>query len=517
MNVTALNLQRLLPGVDFCAHSATGTGTPSVDPVDLFVNGVTADSRQVRPGDVFVAVRGTQSDGHAHIGDAVANGAVAVVVQQAQSNIPVPQYVVPCSATAFAKMTMTVHVGHRCPIVNVGITGTNGKTTTSWMLRSMMQAAGLRTGLIGTIESSDGVSSSVSTMTTPSADALAVHLKTLMQQQATHNVMEISSHALVQKRCEGIRLSAAAITNITQDHFDYHGTADAYRAAKAQIAGLLHPDAPLLLNMDDPGCQFLLDRMVGSAAIISYGIQHPDAELRASLLHRTHRSQRLRLHLAQGDAEVRLRLIGQHNVSNSLVAAGLAEQLGIRIRDIVEGLESLHNVPGRLERIDEGQAFQVLVDYAHTTDALERCLATIREYVPGRLICVFGAGGNRDQSKRPMMAEAAAAADLCIVTSDNPRNEDPQQIIAQITAGFPRGTQFTTRTDRREAIALAFELAEAGDVVLLAGKGHESIQEIGRQQLPFDDRVVARELLRPLSGSRTLHELSTACALNRSA
>ncbi len=283
------------------------------------------------------------------------------------------------------------------------------------------------------------------------------------------------------------------------------------------MAELLHECAPLLLNIDDPGCQFIMDRMAGSADVITFGVNNPEAELRATVLQKNHRSQRVQLALAQGDAEVRLRMIGQHNVANCLVAAGLAEQLGVRLKDIVAGLESLHCVPGRLERIDEGQSFQVLVDYAHTADALARCTSTIREFVPGRLICVFGAGGDRDQSKRPAMGEAASTADYCIVTSDNPRREDPQAIADQIAAGFRPETEYETLINRREAIAQAFQLAQPGDVVLLAGKGHESVQELGSSTVEFDDRDVARSLLRELAASQSVEELQPRFEFSRSA
>lgn len=516
MNAQALILKQVLPSAAATYWPASSSKT-AVQAASLPIGQITADSRKVRPGDLFVAISGVHVDGHAFVADAVARGAIAIVAERPLADIQAPLFVVPSSAAAFAEMTMAAAVGHACPIVNVGITGTNGKTTTAWMLRSMMQAAGLRTGLVGTIERSIGTESEQAQMTTPSADQLAQHMRQLMQQRASHNVLEISSHALDQQRCAAIKLGAAGITNVTHDHFDYHQTMDAYRAAKARIAQLLHADAPLLLNIDDAGCQFILDRMVGSSSVITCGIHHPEAELQASVLHKTHRSQRLRLKLAQGDAEVRLRLIGQHNVANSLMAAGLAEQLGIRLKHIVEGLESLQHVPGRLERIDAGQPFQVLVDYAHTADALSRCLTTIRDFVPGRLICVFGAGGDRDHSKRPLMGEAAAAADFCIVTSDNPRSEDPAAIIREVTAGFPLGTQFTTRLDRRDALALACAMAEPGDVVLIAGKGHETVQEIGNQRLPFDDREVMREFLKRYSGNRNWNELQSTYSLSKSA
>jgi UDP-N-acetylmuramoyl-L-alanyl-D-glutamate--2,6-diaminopimelate ligase len=504
MNDAALSLQQLLPEPRF------------VNCCDIAVLRVSTDSRSVIPGDVFVAVAGNTCDGHSFIDEAIANGAAAVVVQRLIGDVRIPQCIVSCTATAHARISMALAVGQQQSTIVAGVTGTNGKTTTTWMLRSILESAGHRTGLVGTICTNDGVDSRPSPLTTPSAGALADHFQQMKLARTSHCAMEISSHALVQKRCAGIHLSAAAITNVTQDHFDYHGTAEAYQAAKSDIAGLLYPDAPLLLNADDPGCRRIMERLDNQASMVTYGIDNPDAELRSTVLRSTHRSQRVRLHLAQGDAEFRLRLIGRHNVSNCLAAAGLAEQLGISLAHIVAGLQAVHAVPGRVERIDEGQPFQVLVDYAHTPDALAQCLDAVRDFVPGRLICVFGAGGERDRSKRPLMAHAAMAADVAIVTSDNPRSEDPGQIITDITAGFSADAVFASETDRHEAISVALEQAEPGDMVVVAGRGHEGLQETAGAMLPFDDREVVRQLLRA-ADSTAVDDLQPRFAVQRSA
>ena len=482
---------------------------------DIVVSQIQSDSRRVLPGDVFVAVCGIRSDGHSHIADAVIRGAVAVITERRASSLSIPQAIVPCSATAFAKLSMLLQVGPQPPVTLAGITGTNGKTTTAWMVRSILEAARLRTGIVGTIETSDGINRWPSTLTTPAADALARQMQEMVNQQTSHCVMEVSSHALQQKRCAALRFAVAAITNITHDHLDYHQTLEKYSSVKASIAALLHTDAPLLVNLDDSGCRRIMNQLT-TAPVVTYGIDAEDAELRATELSKTHRSQRVCLHLAQGDAELRLRLIGKHNLSNSLVAAGIAEQLGIGIKDIVAGLERLTSVPGRLERIDEGQSFQVLVDYAHTPDALERSILTLRNHVPGKLICVFGAGGNRDISKRPEMGKAASLADVCIVTSDNPRDEDPVEILRNIAEGFIRPARFELEVDRQQAILRAFRMAEPGDVVLLAGKGHEGTQEIAGHRHCFDDRDVARRLLR-VSGAGNVAELQPVFSMPRSA
>lgn len=504
MRLSAQSLPHLLPQANYSGD------------FDVTFSNVQSDSRKVSAGDLFVAVHGTTCDGHDFAQDAVARGAVAMVSERPLPEIAIPQVTVPDSSLAFASLCLNAAVGRSSLPVLAGITGTNGKTTTSWMLQSILQSARLTAGLMGTVDVFDGLTRQPAAMTTPPADQVAAWVRQLLRNNATHGVLEVSSHALSQNRCAALRFSAAAITNITQDHFDYHGSSGAYATAKSKIADLLFPDAPLLLNVADAGCRRVADELGRRASIITYGMDVDDAELTASVLSRTHRSQRIHLSLAQGDAEVRLRMIGDHNAANALAAAGLAEQLGIRCCDIVKGLESLHFIPGRLERIDGGQSFQVLVDYAHTADALSRAISSIRAFALGRVICVFGAGGDRDQSKRSEMGLAASTADLCIVTSDNPRSENPADIIDQVTAGIPRQCQYSPVVDREQAIWQAFELAEPGDVVLLAGKGHESTQEIQGKTYQFDDRVVARKLLQGLSTSST-SELHPVFALHRSA
>lgn len=486
---------------------------------DINVTTVTADSRRVTPGAVFVAVPGRQTDGHRYIDEAVRNGAAGIVMQRKSGDWSVPCCLVPCAATAFAQMSMAVKRSAAFPLICAGVTGTNGKTTTTWMLRAILRAARLQCGLIGTIENHDGVDASPATMTTPQADVLAEYLSRMAARQTSHCAMEVSSHALCQKRCAGIRFSAAAITNITQDHFDYHGTSERYRAAKAEIAALLHTDAPLLLNLNDEGCRILMRQHSLTAPVITFAVgdRPGEAELNAVVLSQTHRSQRVLLQLAQGDAELRLRLIGRHNVENALAAAGLAEQLGVRLRDIVAGLESVDAIPGRLERIDEGQPFRVLVDYAHTPDALRHTIATIRNFVPGRLISVFGAGGDRDRTKRASMGQAAANSDCCIVTSDNPRSEDPDRIISDIIKGIPVHRTIIRQVDRHLAIQEAFEIAEPGDVILIAGRGHETKQQVADRCRAFDDRVVARTILREMYPPEPLDEPVAVYSLPRSA
>jgi len=465
---------------------------------DAPVTRICSDSRDVRPGSTFVAISGTKFDGHRFVDRAIAAGASAVVVERPLESISIPQAVVSCSAEALGQLCLGVHDNPQDLLSIAGITGTNGKSTTAWLLREILRTAGHTTGLLGTIEYSDGVTASPASLTTPDAHRQAKLMSAMVRNQCQHCVMEISSHALQQQRCAAIRLAAALITNVTHDHLDYHQTHSHYRAAKSRIAELLHVDAPLLLNADDPGTMQLLREHDIHCRTILFG-RSDDAELRYSVLQQTHRSQRLRLSLAQGDVDVRVRLIGEFNAFNCLAAAAIAEQMGMSLENIGCGLESTREIPGRMERIDEGQSFQVYVDYAHTPDALERCLQTVRQHTHGNLICVTGAGGDRDQEKRPLMGQAAALADRVVLTSDNPRTESPTAIVRDIQQGFTSRRLFDVEIDRHEAIRRALEYAQPGDAIVLAGKGHEQSQVVGAESLHFDDRQVARELLKQMN------------------
>lgn len=454
------------------------------------VSEVTSDSRKVCPGAIFVAVAGSRFDGHDFLKDAATAGGICAIVETVDASVSIAQIAVPSTATALAKLCMKRSMGSQS-IQTVGITGTNGKTTTTWMLQAILEQAGLQTGRIGTISHHDGLRDVSSTMTTPDAETLGSLFGNMVRHRTSHCAMEISSHALAQNRAAGLQLSAAAITNITQDHFDYHGDVDSYQTAKASIAELLGPEAPLLLNVDDPGCRHVQQKLNAETRVVTCGIKDSTAELKGDVLRSTHRSTTIRLRLAQGDCDVRLKMIGEHNVSNCLIAAGLAEQMGIAADSIVEGLQSLESVPGRLQRIDRGQSFQLFIDYAHTPDALRHCLQTVRGFTVGRVICVFGAGGDRDRSKRSAMGNAASVADRCIVTSDNPRTEHPDVIIQDVIEGIHEGVSTRCVVDRATAIMTAIAEADVGDCVVIAGRGHETSQEINGRQIPFSDTDVA--------------------------
>ena len=482
MDVRSISLRNSLAAVSFVS-----TG-------DIVASRFCSDSRRVQPGDVFVALRGTKIDGHHYLEEAIVSGAVGVIVERPSSRITVPQCVVADTRVAFARICMH-RLGSPQQTLNIiGVTGTNGKTTTTWLLRSILEMAGRRTGLLGTLEYHDGRIAEPASLTTPDCEQLARYMAQMHHNGATECVMEISSHALSQQRCAGIELKAAAITNISQDHFDYHGDVESYRSAKLKIASILSIDRPLLLGIDSVGCKAVREQLPVDRRVITFGFDSR-ADLRVELLHSSSVSQTLLIQLQHSSIEIHTPLVGRHNALNILAAAALADQQGVAANEIRDGLERVGCIPGRMERIDVGQPFQVFVDYAHTTDGIAECVATARKLTTGRVILAFGAGGDRDRSKRPLMAAAARNADLIIVTSDNPRSESPANIIADIVTGFDLLDGVITCIDRQQGIHAALELAEPGDVVIIAGRGHEKNQQIGDRNISFDDRRVTRRLL----------------------
>lgn len=482
MDVGHISLRETLGAVSF-----VGAG-------DIRAARFVSDSRSVRPGDVFFALAGLQHHGRQFIDDAILAGASAVVLDRAVAHIAVPQCVVSDPRAAYAKICMQ-QVGHpQRDLTIAGVTGTNGKTTTTWLLRSILETAGLTTALLGTIEYSDGVARSAASLTTPSSEDLAAYFAQMRSRTTSHCVMEVSSHALDQSRCASMELSTAAVTNVTRDHFDYHGDRTNYLKAKARIAGLLRPGRSLLLGIDDAGCRDLQSMLSPKTDVLTFGFDE-SATLRVDAGEHRDRHTCLRLNLLSSSLTICTTLVGRHNALNILLAAGMAEQLQIDPSAIAEGLERTESVPGRMERIDAGQDFTVLVDYAHTPDGLTHCVATARAMAMGRVILVFGAGGNRDRAKRPLMAQAAESADLVVVTSDNPRSEIPLSIISDICEGFRSMDRIRTCVDRQQAILSALQVAKTGDVVVIAGRGHESTQEIGSRRICFDDRKVTRRLL----------------------
>lgn len=462
-------------------------GAPSVDAP---LSGVADDSRHVRAGDLFCAWAGTSADGHAYVPAAEAAGAVAVLVERELGGVAIPQVLVTDGRRAAAVAAMTVYGDPAARLRLVGVTGTNGKSTTVWMLRHLLGARwnAASIGTLGVRRRDGSMVPGTENLTTPGPVELARLLAGLVADGVEAVAMEVSSHALDQGRVHALRFDAAVFTNLTRDHLDYHGTFEAYRAAKASLVELLRPDGVAVVNAEDEAWRGVAERAPRS---VRFG---RDADVRAESVVLGADGARFRLETPAGAADVHLPLLGGYNVENALAAAAAGLALGLTSSEIAVGLTTLPQVPGRLERIAERPCV-VLRDYAHTPDALERVLEALRALAPGRLIVVFGAGGDRDRGKRPLMGAAASrAADVVIVTSDNPRTEDPDAIIADIEVGL-NGRPHERITDRRAAIARALEIARPGDIVLLAGKGHETYQVVGLERRHFDEREIVAELL----------------------
>lgn len=454
--------------------------------------GIGVDSRTIGSGMLYVAVRGSQSDGHRFVADAVSRGAAAVVVEDPQRS-GVAEIVVRDSRRS-ALVLGAAWYGHpsRC-LTLVGVTGTNGKTTTTGLLRHLLNE-NQTAGSIGTLGAFDGqgepVSSTAGSLTTPGPIDLQGTLAALMNRGVSHVVMETSSHSLDQGRLDGLGFAAGVFTNLTRDHLDYHGSMEAYLASKLRLSTLLRPGGPEVVNLDEPAWRALPQR----TPRMTFGMD-PVADVRASGLALDASGSRFQLNGRFGTAEVELPLLGDFNVANALAAAATALALQRPLGQVVERLATAPQVPGRMERISDTPCI-VLRDYAHTPDALERALTTLRPLTAGRLIAVFGCGGDRDRGKRPLMGRIAAElADLAIATSDNPRTEDPGSIIDDIERGMG-GVPHLRIPDRLKAIHTALGEARAGDTVLLAGKGHETYQIIGTAKIDFDEREIVQKAVR---------------------
>jgi len=458
-------------------------GRASVEIADLAY-----DARNTEPGSLFFCVPGTRADGHEFAADAVANGAVALVVER-PLELDVPQLVVPSARAAMA-VAADEFFGRPTEELQVaGVTGTNGKTTTAFLLYAILAAAGRRPGLLGTIESRVGGERRPAIRTTPEAIDLQRDFREMLDAGDKSAAVEATSHGSALGRLDHVRFRALVFTNLTQDHLDFHGTLDEYFDAKRRLFTETRP--PAAVNVGDEHGRLLAEELRGQNALLTFGLTD-DAELRADDLELGPRGARFR---ADG-IELATRLRGRFNVENVLGAVAAARLLEIPDDAIAYGVRELRGVPGRFEAVDEGQPFAVLVDYAHTPDSLENVLRTARDLAQNRVICVFGCGGDRDRGKRPLMGRIASElADVAIVTSDNPRSEEPEAIIAEILAGARDAEH---EPDRREAIARAIGEAAEGDVVVIAGKGHEQGQQFADRTIPFDDREMAREALRRL-------------------
>jgi UDP-N-acetylmuramoyl-L-alanyl-D-glutamate--2,6-diaminopimelate ligase len=463
---------------------------------DAVVRNVQVDSRRCGEGSCFIAVRGAKMDGHEYIPAAVAAGASAVVVQDASAVPPgIPYAVADDARSAIGLMAQAVLDYPARKLICAGVTGTNGKTTVTYLLRHILEAAGHRPGLLGTIAYETGAHSLVASNTTPDAALLAEMTEEMVAGGKTHLVMEVSSHALDQHRTAGLDFSVAVFTNLTGDHLDYHGDMEAYLQAKAKLFEGLSSRATACLNCDDAHSRTLAERT--SARVCWYG-SNMAADVHVKVMHLGPQGSRFEVHADDHWIAMRTRMIGRHNIYNCLAAASAARALGVDWPVIASAIESFHPVAGRLQRVSGAENFSVFVDYAHTDDALRNVLSALRPLTEGKLIVVFGCGGDRDHSKRPRMARTAEElADVIVVTSDNPRSENPDSIIEDILVGFSDAGRKKARvqSDRRSAIEQAIRQANRGDVVLLAGKGHENYQIIGNQRLDFDDVKVAEEIL----------------------
>jgi UDP-N-acetylmuramoyl-L-alanyl-D-glutamate--2,6-diaminopimelate ligase len=449
------------------------------------------DARAAGPGSLFFCVPGTRADGHDFAAEAVANGAAALVVER-PLELAVPQLLVEDARAAMAAAADEFFERPTEQLQVAGVTGTNGKTTTAFLLYSILAAAGRRPGLLGTIESRVGGERRPAVRTTPEAIDLQRTFREMVDAGDRSAAVEATSHGSALGRLERVRFAALVFTNLTQDHLDFHGTIERYFDAKRRLFTEARPRAAV--NVGDPYGRRLAEELRGGGELLTFGLAE-DAELRADDLELGPRGARFRA----GGIELETRLRGRFNVENILGAAAAARLLDISDEAIARGVRELRGVPGRFEAVDEGQPFAVLVDYAHTPDSLENVLRTARDLAQNRVICVFGCGGDRDRGKRPLMGRIATElADLAIVTSDNPRSEDPEAIIAEILEGAD-GAE--VEPDRREAIARAVAAADEGDVVVIAGKGHEQGQQFADRTIPFDDREVAREALRRLGAA----------------
>ncbi len=468
---------------------------------DQPIDGVTSDSRRIRPGWAFVAISGIQMDGHQFIPHAIDQGAVAVVAEKTAGLILPPH--VSCvrvsnTRCALAHMSAAFREHPSGTLALVGVTGTKGKTTTTYLLEAMLRASNQTPGVIGTISYRYADRAYPADQTTPGAEDLQRLLREMVDANVSHCVMEVSSHALALDRVRGCRFAAALFTNLRQDHFDFHGDVESYYRAKARLF-CEYPLGIAIVNRDDPYGQRLLAET--RAPGITYGFS---AEADVAVMKLVMDASGMQLQAKVGGQPVGIRspLIGRHNVYNVLGALAAGVGLGLDVSCAIHGIMGLAGIPGRFERVDQGQPFTVLVDYAHTEDALRNVLAAARSITRGRVIVVFGAGGDRDRSKRPCMGRAAAeCADVAVITSDNPRTEPPADIIRAIEIGY-RDMGDSSRCcvieDRASAIYEAMKLAQVGDVVIIAGKGHETYQIVGTQRLSFDDRLVAREALHAL-------------------
>lgn len=468
---------------------------------DIEITSVVMNSKLAGPGSLFVCIEGAKTDGHLFAEQAVSQGAVLILAQK-PLKLDVPVIIVPDTRRALALLAVAFYENPTQRLRLIGVTGTNGKTTVTHLLEQIFDQPGRTTGRIGTVGVRIGNSLTEVNNTTPESVELQSYFAEMVAQKCEYAFMEVSSHAIQMGRVRGCDFQALIFTNLTQDHLDHHGTMEEYKRVKglafAQLGNTYQPNRPkyAILNADDPATPYYKE--ITPAHTLTYGIDAVHVDVRATNIQMDHQGTRFLVESFKGQEEFNVGLLGKFNVYNllSAITAGLIE--GLSLSEMKEKLRHVQGVRGRVERVDLGQDFTVIVDYAHTPDSLENVLTTVSEFAEQKIICVVGCGGDRDRTKRPIMAQISCRhADYSIFTSDNPRTEDPQQILADMVAGLDQEKEhkYTTIVDRRTAIVEAIAQAGSGDVVIIAGKGHETYQQIQDQKLHFDDCEVAAEAL----------------------
>ncbi|RNB91136.1 UDP-N-acetylmuramoyl-L-alanyl-D-glutamate--2,6-diaminopimelate ligase [Brevibacillus fluminis] len=467
---------------------------------NIDITGLTADSRKVKPGDMFICLTGFTVDGHEYAAKALELGAACIL---AEKDLPLEGnvVVVPDTRRAMAQLANRFYMSPTSELKLIGVTGTNGKTTTTHLIDKILQDQQKKTGLIGTIHMRIGDTYEEIKNTTPDVLDLQRSFRRMRDLDTEYAIIEVSSHALDIGRVRGCDVHTAVFTNLTRDHLDYHETMDNYKHAKSLLFAQLgngydtNRVKTAVLNADDPASEMFA--RVTPARVIRYGIDQ-EADVRATGIRITAKGTSFMMETFAGNLEFNLKLMGKFNVYNTLAATAVALAEGISLESIKASLEEVAGVDGRFEAVDAGQSFTVVVDYSHTPDSLENALVTIKEFAKGRIFCIVGCGGDRDRTKRPIMAQIATKyADMSVLTSDNPRSEEPEAILADMVAGLADtpNDRYISIADRREAIAHAVSLADGQDVILIAGKGHETYQIIKDQVLSFDDRLVAKEAI----------------------
>ena len=479
--------------------TASLAGPVTSGSLDTEITSIACDSRKAAPGTLFVAIRGTAQDGHGFIPQAIAAGAAAVMAEAAPApDCPLPWVHVAGTRRALAAVAAAFYGRPASALLSAAVTGTNGKTTTAFLIHHLLNAAHVRCGLIGTMFYDLGGEQAPATHTTPES----LEMQQLMAAMRDHGCravsMEVSSHALHQERVAGIDFDAAVFTNLTQDHLDYHGTMEEYFRAKCLLFdGVAASSGRMIVNADDSWGRKIILKHEETKRLVKYGLG-VGCDFRASNVRYDMTGTTFELEARGRSFLARTPLIGDFNVYNTLAALAAANALDVNLREAVQNMKNAPQVPGRLERVSEGTRAHVYVDYAHTPDGIVNALRTVRGLKPRRVITVFGCGGDRDRTKRPKMARAAEeASEVCVLTSDNPRTEDPLAIMAEAKKGFTRGGHLEI-ADRKEAIRAALELACEGDIVVIAGKGHETYQEVHGKRSPFDDRRIARQIIAEL-------------------